>query len=55
MIKNSEKAATALQRIVSRKSEIQYMAEAVSDAKLVAAVRQAETVVAFADEIQASG
>jgi len=53
-IKNSEKAATALQRVVSRKSEIQYMAEAVSEAKLLAAIRQAETVVGFADEIQAS-
>lgn len=54
-IKGAEKAATALQRVVSRKTEIQYMAEAVSDAKLTAAIRQAETVIAFADEIQTSG
>lgn len=42
-------AARGLQRLVSQKAAVQYLAESVTAPKLEAALRQAQTVVDFAD------
>ena len=44
-------AANALQRLMSQKAAVQYLAESVTPQKLAAALRQAQTVVDFADRL----
>jgi len=44
-------AANALQRLVSQKAAVQYLAESVTASKLEAALRQAQVVVDFADRL----
>ena len=44
-------AANALQCVVSHKTAVQYLAESVTPAKLDTALRQAQTVVDFADRL----
>lgn len=44
-------AANALQRVVRHKAAVQYLAESVTASTLEAALRQAQTVVDFADHI----
>ncbi|HYO18098.1 MAG TPA: hypothetical protein VES02_05455 [Dermatophilaceae bacterium] len=44
-------AANGLQRLVSQKASVQYLAESVTASKLEAALRQAQIVVDFADRL----
>ena len=44
-------AATALQRVVSHKTAVQYLAESITPAKLDSALRQAQIAVDFADRL----
>jgi hypothetical protein len=53
-VNGAEKAASALQRVVRGKANVQYMAESVTASKLTAALRQADTVVEFAEQVAAS-
>lgn len=53
-VNGAEKAASALQRAVRGKANVQYMAESVTASKLTAALRQADTVVEFAEQVAAS-
>jgi hypothetical protein len=44
-------AAKALQRLVSQKTDVQYLAQSVTQTKLDTALRQARVVVDFADRL----
>lgn len=50
-VTDSGDAANALQRVVSHKTAVQYLAGSVTPAKLDSALRQAQVVVAFAVQL----
>jgi hypothetical protein len=53
-IAGGEQVASALQRVVSQKTQIQYLGESLTEARLTAALRQAQAVLDFAERIHES-
>lgn len=53
-VSGAEHAATALQKVVSLKAQVQYLGESLNDARLTAALRQAEAVLDLAEQLHHS-
>lgn len=53
-VSGAEQAASALQKVVSLKAQVQYLGESLTDARLTAALRQAEAVLDLAEQVHRS-
>ena len=54
-VAGGREAATALQRVVGHKTAVQYLAQAVTAARMETALRQAQVVMDFADQLYREG